>query len=319
MKKRCSMINFKAENVLIIYKWTSIEALEYSKAIIEYLLGLKLISKFYVESYDKLNYLNTKDNEYIFEYSKKVNSIIDLVIVIGGDGTILWANHIFGNEEKPSFLTFNLGTIGYLAYYDVKDYKKIFEELFINDCKVITYENRSTINTKISSKNNKEIDGIIISSLNDIILGQMKDNKMTKINIYIDDKYLTDIRSDGMIVSTPTGSTAYSLSAGGPIVHPDLEAMVITTICPFTLSFRPIVLSKEYTLKLVIDESIEKAQVCSDGIDTYILEKGDYIEINISKHPCKLMILDNIIENPLTNWKNKLIKQLGWSNAINNI
>lgn len=317
MKKRCSMVNIHVENILLIYKWTSSEALEYSKKIIEHLMTFKLISKFYVETIENFTYLNNNDDIKIYEYNSKINSTIDLVIVLGGDGTVLWANHLFGNDEKPGFLNFNLGTIGYLAYYDVKEYKNIFEEIFINECKVISYENRSTIQTLISSKN-KDIDGKLLNSLNDIIFGQIKDNKMIKINIYIDDKYLSDIRSDGIIVSTPTGSTAYSLSAGGPIIHPDLEAIVMTSICPFTLSFRPIVLSKEYSLKLVVDESVDKAQICSDGIDTFFLTKGDYLEIKISKSPCKIMILDNIIENPITNWKNKLIKQLGWSNAINN-
>mmetsp|Transcript_35652 Transcript_35652/g.37043 ORF Transcript_35652/g.37043 Transcript_35652/m.37043 type:complete len:350 (-) Transcript_35652:33-1082(-) len=348
MKKRFSENSIKANTVLIIYKYFSKEALEYAQKMTEYLIKLNMLETVFVEEVPSFKHIaenfkipfiekstlsktNSKvqEKESVEEFLKReiVTSLelfdkedcprIDLTVIIGGDGTTLWGNHLFSGYKKPPFLTFNLGTLGYLTYFKCHEYEKVFNELFFNPERIISYEKRSTLDVKFLT-DDEILKKTYLNSLNDVIFDKGSGIHMIKTQIFINNVELSTIRSDGIMIATSTGSTAYSLSSGGPITHYDMDVLILNTICPHTLSFRPIIFSKEVTIKLILDQGCSFAQVGNDGINTYRLKPGEGIEASISDNDLSIIILDRILESPLINWKNKLIFQLGWSTAFKN-
>ncbi len=318
MKKRQSSSSKKSDTILIIYKYFSLEAIQYAQIIADYLINKNISKKIYAE--DKGPYKDNHDLEEKIDVfiPDKHAEIIDYVITIGGDGTILWANHLFTNYPKPYFITFNLGTLGYLAYYNCHDYEKIFEELFINHKDaIISYENRSTLDVTFIS-DDPILKETKCNCLNDVVFEKGGGTHMIKSHIYLNNQYLTDLRSDGMLVSTSTGSTAYNLSTGGSIIHYNADVLILNAICPFTLSFRPIVFSQDTEIKLMLDSSCLYAQIGTDGINTYRIKPNEGIIVKQSLHDLKIIILESIVGDPVLNWRNKLINQLGWSNSFKN-
>jgi len=155
------------------------------------------------------------------------------------------------------------------------------------------------------------------NALNELILEKKKN--MSHLYIFLKDKFLAKVSSDGFIASSPTGSTAYSLSAGGPILHNDVEGIIISAICPFSLSFRPIVLSSGVKLRIKNNaefigmESIIKI----DGNDKGTLENDMFLEIGLSDETIDFILLKSIQESQDTLWIQKLSKSLGWNYTFN--
>lgn len=317
LKRRQSATTKNTDSILIIYKYFSLDAIEFAKKIADYLLKKNISKRIYAE--DKGPFKDTEYEEKVDIFiSAKHAEIINYVITIGGDGTILWANHLFTGFEKPFFITFNLGTLGYLAYYDCHSYEKVFEELFINrKDEVISYENRSTLDVTFIS-DDQILKETKCNCLNDVVFEKGEGTHMIKSHIYLNNQYLTELRSDGMLVSTSTGSTAYNLSTGGSIIHYNADVLILNAICPFTLSFRPIVFSQDTKIKLILDSSCVFSQVVTDGINTYRLKPNEGIVVQTSPYDLKIIILESLIGDPVMNWRNKLINQLGWSNSFKN-
>jgi NAD kinase len=342
MKKRESSKEIKASNILIVYKYFCKEAIECARNIVEYLIELNIVTTIYTEESDnfkdiakknKTNFISKNiTNEIVCEngglddfepkirlkvFDKDDCCDVDLVIIIGGDGTVLWGNHLFTGHKKPPFLTFNLGTLGYLTYFKCSDYKLVIDELLIKQERMIEYEKRSTLDINFISEDEK-FKNKTLNCLNEVILDKGSGIQMIKTHIYVNDLKLNVIRSDGVIASTSTGSTAYNLSCGGPISHYDLDVMILNAICPFTLSFRPIIFARDIKIKVILDEQSAPGRVGNDCVNSFNVNPGDGIEIKVSEFDLKIIILDNILESPLSNWKNKMVNQLGWSNAFKN-
>ena len=176
----------------------------------------------------------------------------DCVIVLGGDGTMIQAAHDTADRDLP-LLGINLGRIGYLADVEVEEIEESLTCLVNDEYKI---EERMMISGEILAKDGTPHDKN--RSLNDIVIHRGADMRVVNYKVYINDKFLYDFRADGMIVSTPTGSTAYSMSAGGPIVEPMAKMMIITPICPHTTNSRSIVLSSD-----------ERIRICADTCDVY--------------------------------------------------
>lgn len=214
----------------------------------------------------------------------KVNSSLDfdpqssLVITIGGDGTLLKAARFFAPKNVP-LLGINLGRLGFLAQANP-------DEIEVSIDKLINGEYHIQDRMMLSAFDDN------VLALNDIVIKGDSFSRTSKLFLSINDKVVCDYLADGIIISTPTGSTAYTLSAGGPVIVPGLEAIVIVPICPHTLTARPLVIPADETIKITSCKTCNKLKMSSDGQDTVDINAEDYVEIKKSKVYAKLVILE---------------------------
>lgn len=220
--------------------------------------------------------LNLKEkikNSSVFSMDE-MNKNINLAIVIGGDGTFLKAARFFSSTKVP-ILGLNLGRLGYLAQAKPDDIDEVIEKISKKD---FTIENRLML------KANNSI------ALNDIVVKGSNFARSATLDLYINNKKLCSYVADGIIISTPTGSTAYSLSAGGPIVSPDIDCFLIIPICPHTLNTRPIVIPSFEKIIIKASEKNQKLNVSFDGqVDRVVDEE---IKIEKNENFAKLIILN---------------------------
>ncbi|HUU00155.1 MAG TPA: NAD(+)/NADH kinase [Myxococcota bacterium] len=196
----------------------------------------------------------------------------DLVVVLGGDGTMIRVVHLLDDRQVPIFGV-NLGFLGYMTEFTVEEAAEQFTRALAGD--FCTYK-RARLAAKLSRG------GATVASakvLNDVVVNMSGMSRIIEIQAEIDGIELTTYRADGLIVSTPTGSTAYSLSAGGPIVAPGVMAILVTPICPHTLSMRPLVVQADCKIRLKLDRLTEAAQVTFDGQHSVAAEPGDRLLI----------------------------------------
>ena len=241
--------------------------LSFTKKIIEYLLkcNCKVVLQKEIANLLNMEFLGF---DAISFYKKS-----DFIIVLGGDGTMLNASKKASIYNKP-LLGVNLGTLGYLTYTEKEVVFEALDKVLNNS---YTTEKRMMLECKINNSNQVKN----FSALNDICLTKSIHNKMISFDLIINDELIDNYRADGIIISTPTGSTAYNLSAGGPIIKPDIDAIVITPICPQMIYARPSVISAKDTIKIKICKNENEAILSFDGenYDKSILNA----EINIQK------------------------------------
>ena len=180
----------------------------------------------------------------------------DVILSIGGDGTILSTLRQIGNSKTP-ILGIHIGGLGFLAACSQKDYIESINEIINGDYFV---DKRMLLEATIDAKKSKKY-----FALNDIVIDHGTSARILKTHIYVSDNYLNTYEGDGMIFATPTGSTAYSLSAGGPIITPSLEVILVTPICPHSLSARSIALSSEEVISVSFAEEPTGMAVTIDG------------------------------------------------------
>ncbi|KAI0058415.1 ATP-NAD kinase [Artomyces pyxidatus] len=221
---------------------------------------------------------------------------IDLVITLGGDGTILHASSLFRVGAVPPVLSFSMGTLGFLLPFHVDDFAKALESVFQGKATVLY---RMRLSCTFFDKEGRKMgnDGEDWQVMNEVALHRGSSPHLNTIDAFVDGQHLTEAVSDGLIVSTPTGSTAYSLSAGGPIVHPSLSALVLTPICPRSLSFRPLVFPASSSITLRIGErSRASAGVSMDGQVSHVLSPGESVTVRASLHPIPCINRSSISE-----------------------
>lgn len=238
----------------------------------------------------------TADTYKVLDARKKVNlsgigivsadevkkSHFDLVICLGGDGTILSTARFFAGYKVP-ILGINLGNLGFLAEVMPSDYEKSIGRIF--DGKDYQIEKRLMLKCTVERGRKK---AHTFYALNDIVAHRRSSSKMAVLEAYIDNKFVDEYHGDGLIVSTPTGSTAYSLSCGGPIVAPELMAIIINPICAFTLSSRPLLVSDRVRIKIV-NRTEGQAILAADNQEFFKLQKDDNIIITRSEF-CARMV-----------------------------
>jgi NAD+ kinase len=218
----------------------------------------------------------------------------DLVVVLGGDGTLLSVAHVAARLGIP-VMGVNLGYLGFLAEVPQAEMGLTLDELLAG--------NESLISPRMLLAASRG--GEHWLCLNDIVINKGALARMLHISIRIDGREIAGVRSDGMIVSTPTGSTAYSLSAGGPILHPQLPAILLTPICPHTLTFRPMVIPAQDRISLQVQAS-EEAFLTIDGQRGTSLSGNDTVEV--SRASCELML----VRSPKRNYFDLLKEKLSW-------
>lgn len=280
----------------------------------------------------------------------------DLVITLGGDGTVLFTSWLF-QRVVPPVLAFSLGSLGFLTNFDFEDYKEQLNYIMGDSgmrvnmrmrftCTVYrsaastssayasTAASSASISTTASQngasspttnnnptsnpRTHPKIEGETHEVLNELVIDRGPSSYISSLDLHANDSLLTRISADGIILSTPTGSTAYSLSAGGSLVHPDIPAILLTPICPHTLSFRPMLLNDDMALKVAIPSSGRGgAFVSFDGKGRVELGRGDEVVVRASQYPFPTVMgqplewFDSISRT--LRWNTRAAEQKGWA------
>jgi NAD+ kinase len=196
----------------------------------------------------------------------------DLLIVLGGDGTLLSAGRL-AVERKVPILAVNLGGMGFLTTVSLDELYSILEEIFTG---------KHRVSERVMLESEIVRDGAVIRrqiALNDAVLNKAALARIMDLELRVDGEYVTTYKADGLILSTPTGSTAYSLAAGGPIVYPTVEAFVVTPICPHTLTNRPLVIPDSATIEVEFKAGDDAVFLTLDGQIGIELVRGDHIRV----------------------------------------
>ena len=207
---------------------------------------------------------------------------VDLILVLGGDGTMIATARMLGNSEVP-VIGVNYGGLGYLAEFRIEELFTALESILAGDYKL---EERVMLTVEL-----RRGDELVTKNrvLNDVVMNKSALARIIEIETYLNDQFVNSFRADGLIVSTPTGSTAYNLSAGGPIIFPTMNAVVITPICPFTLSNRPIVVPDDSLIEVRLMTEKEEVALTLDGQVGFPLQVGDRVVIRKSSAAFNLM------------------------------
>jgi NAD+ kinase len=206
----------------------------------------------------------------------------DLAIVVGGDGTLLNAARSLA-EPGVSVLGVNLGRLGFLVDVSPDEMTTQLDRILAGE---YLQEQRTLLHASTSRG-----EAVLSEStaLNDVIVHKRDIARMIELDTWIDGHFLNTTRSDGLIVSTPTGSTAYALSGGGPVLRPKLNAIALVPICPHTLSNRPIVIDDDAVIEIVLHEGTREATVSCDGQISQPLEAGDHVRVRKHTHTLRLL------------------------------
>jgi NAD+ kinase len=213
----------------------------------------------------------------------RISSRADIILVFGGDGTLLSAARTVGKKGVP-ILGINLGTLGFITELSRDEILTNINKVFSGQYRL---EERIRLSADIYRKGKKVA---AYSALNDVVMNKSAIARMFELDIHINKKYVTTFRADGLIVSTPTGSTAHSLSAGGPIIYPTVGSFLMTPICPHTLTSRPIVLPDDFTVDAVI-KSGDHVYLTLDGQEGSPLKVNDRVRIKKAGFTTKLVHL----------------------------
>lgn len=201
---------------------------------------------------------------------------VELILVLGGDGTMIATARMLGDCEVP-VIGVNYGSLGYLAEFRIEELFTALESIVSGDYKL---ETRVMLGVELHRG-----DEVVTKNrvLNDVVMNKSALARIIQIETRLNGQFVNSFRADGLIVSTPTGSTAYNLSAGGPIIFPTMNAVVITPICPFTLSNRPIVVPDDSVIEVRLMTEKEDVALTLDGQVGFPIQAGDRVVIRKSK------------------------------------
>jgi NAD+ kinase len=208
----------------------------------------------------------------------------DLFIVLGGDGTLLSVVRSMGARQVP-ILGVNLGSLGFLTDISQDELYTALESVAAG---TFTIEPRMMLAAELEGKGETRVSRNV---LNDVVITKGAIARIIEVGVKINDQFVATIRADGVIVSTPTGSTAYSLAAGGPIIYPGIGSMILTPICPHTLTYRPVVVSDESRIELVLRSTSGEVYATFDGQLSVPMVEGDVVRVQKSMSTVKLVSL----------------------------
>jgi len=223
----------------------------------------------------------------------------DLVVVLGGDGTMISTARLVG-DAQILVLGVNYGSLGYLAEFRIEEMFPALEAILIGDY---------AVDRRVMLKAEHWRDGEMVAAgrvLNDVVINKAAIARIIGIDVKLDGQFVNAFRADGLIVSTPTGSTAYNLSAGGPIIYPSMNAVVLTPICPFTLTNRPIVVPDAAMIELELENENEGVVLTLDGQTGYPMRARDRVRIR------KSSTMFNIVQPANRNYFDVLRNKLKW-------
>ena len=230
---------------------------------------------------------------------EKFRSEADLIVVLGGDGTMISTSRLTGNKEVP-VLGINYGSLGYLTEFRIEEMFPALETILAGNFEV---DRRVMLEVEFLRNGEKSALGRV---LNDVVINKAALARIIEIEVRLNNLFVNSFRADGLIVSTPTGSTAYNLSAGGPIVYPSMNAVVMTPICPFTLTNRPIVVQDKDEIEIKLKNQIEGVVLTLDGQIGHQINADDRIFIRKSETAF------NLVQPPNRNYFDVLRNKLKW-------
>jgi NAD+ kinase len=224
---------------------------------------------------------------------------VDLILVLGGDGTMIAVARMLGDREAP-VLGVNYGGLGYLAEFRIEELYQALESILSGNFRL---DKRVMLDVEL-----RRGDELITHNrvLNDVVINKSALARIIEIEAYLNQHFVNSFRADGLIISTPTGSTAYNLSAGGPVIFPSMNAVVITPICPFTLSNRPIVVPDDATIELLLKTDQEEVTLTLDGQVGVSLKVEDRAVIR------KSSVAFNLVQPSNRNYFDVLRDKLRW-------
>jgi len=223
----------------------------------------------------------------------------DLIVVLGGDGTMISTARLVGDREIL-VLGVNYGSLGYLTDFRIEEMFPTLELIFDGNFEI---DRRVMLDAEHWREQEKLAGGRV---LNDVVINKAALARIIEIEVSLNDLFVNSFRSDGLIVATPTGSTAYNLSAGGPIVYPSMNAVVLTPICPFTLTNRPIVIPDSAEIELKLMNGNEGVVLTLDGQTGFRMEAHDRVVIR------KSSMTFNLVQPPNRNYFDVLRNKLKW-------
>ncbi|KAI8912548.1 ATP-NAD kinase-like domain-containing protein [Gorgonomyces haynaldii] len=272
------------------------------------------------------------------EFCATEHDNIDFVITLGGDGTILYTAWLFQHSQVPPILPFHLGSLGFLTAFPISDISDVISRTVGCDgagvrinlrmrlcCTIWRHPRNSKLQslpgeTRLSESKSwsqpalyKSLKGVpheTFHILNDLVVDRGPSAYMASLELYVDEKHLTTSQADGLVIATPTGSTAYSLAAGGSLVHPEVPSFLMTPICAHSLSFRPMLLPDSVELKIQVPlDSRNTAWASFDGRHRIELKQGDAVTITMSRYPVPSVCQ----EDQTSDWFESLRRCLHWN------
>ena len=248
----------------------------------------------YILSESLLGFKKELNGESNYLSHDKLSKSCDMVVSIGGDGTMLNTAYEVRHSSTP-IIGVNFGKLGFLAEFDLAGFTD-----FLQDIKTKNYvvEERMTLSGECCSKE--------LFAINDLVIDKGSWSKMIELTIKVDEDYVATFSADGLIVATPTGSTGYSLSTGGPIVNPKADVITLSPIAPHTLTMRPLVISSQQKVMVIVNSPSEKIQVSCDGQRVEYFDSPSVIIIEKSKQPVRL------VHSNRTNYFEILRNKLFW-------
>ena len=225
---------------------------------------------------------------------------VEMIMVLGGDGTFLGAGRLSLQRNIP-LLGINLGRLGFLTEIAVQELFPVLERIREGD---ILLESRDVLQVRVKRDSEILFEDHVI---NDAVVSKTSIARLLEIETRVNGNFLALFKADGLIISTPTGSTAYSLAAGGPIVFPTMDAIIMTPICPHSLNQRPLVIPDTATVSVHVQTSLTNSSVTLDGKIARELEKDEYVEIGRSPFTV------NIIKSPFMSYFDILKSKLRWA------
>jgi NAD+ kinase len=229
----------------------------------------------------------------------KLVDFVDLILVLGGDGTMISTARTIGDHDVP-VLGINYGGLGYLAEFRIEELYTALESILSGNYRL---DRRVMLRVDLQRGDEAVTSHRV---LNDVVINKSALARIIEIEAYLNQQFVNSFRADGLIVSTPTGSTAYNLSAGGPVVFPSMNAIVITPICPFTLSNRPIVVPDDAAIELRLKTEQEDVSLTLDGQVGFPLKVDDRVMIR------KSLTTFNLVQPSNRNYFDVLRDKLRW-------
>uniref|UniRef100_A0A672Z0N3 NAD(+) kinase n=1 Tax=Sphaeramia orbicularis TaxID=375764 RepID=A0A672Z0N3_9TELE len=254
-----------------------------------------------------------------------ISNRVDFIICLGGDGTLLYASSLF-QESVPPVMAFHLGSLGFLTPFKFDTYQSQLTQIIEGNAAIVL---RSRLRVRVLKENwekKARVDekGIILTNgdvessrkameyqvLNEVVVDRGPSSYLSNVDLFLDGHLITTVQGDGVIVSTPTGSTAYAVAAGASMIHPNVPAIMITPICPHSLSFRPIVVPAGVELKIMLSRDARNtAWVSFDGRKRQEICHGDSITITTSCFPVPSICF----RDPVNDWFESLAQCLHWN------
>lgn len=231
-----------------------------------------------------------------------IDPALDMLVILGGDGTLLRIASQASRFEIP-VVGINLGTLGFLTEVAVKDRFSALETILEGN---VTLEHRMMFQARLVGPSSRSE---WVSSLNDIVISKGTIDRLVRLCTWADQQFVASYKADGLIISTPTGSTAYNLSAGGPIVHPSIASILMTPICPFMLESRPVLLPDDVVVTARLTGQARDVKIIVDGQPVWDMKEEDSLEVVVSEKKLKLICSPwegyfDILRNKL-NWGGK--------------